>query len=305
VVEESNRIQYVRYTAPDNTSSPLYQRYIGDKTELWLFGSGLGEYTMFQQIGDSFLGMVDAGKDPELGRVMIGLGHSDTAFMVYKGDYNVVWTWALPEYKLQPYLNRLLCKPDLFMSNEPRINEIMEHSGYKTLRMCSGVNPRFFYPMNLERKGIGYCGVDNKGKDQRDIIIKPAQKYDFEWISRFGDRFLEITELNEWYNSKEIVLGMIHDDRQNISYMPTRVPETLASGTPLLTYRIHNLKDSLGFEYPYQSSSAEETAEMLEKMLNEYNAVLEEVRKYSEYVVEKHSYEKKLNQIFEELRKIK
>ena len=305
MVNPEDRMNSVSYTNLEGVKVPLYQRFIGDKTECWFFGSGLGEFTMFRQMGDSFLQMVDEGNDPELGRIMFSMGHGDSAFMSYKGDYNVVWTWGLPINKLEPYLKRLQVKPDLFMSNDPPLNEHTEKLGVKSIQMCAGVNPSMFYPLNLERKGIGYCGVDNKGKRQFEIMIKPALRYDFQWISKFKDELLEISDLNIWYNKKQLVLGMVHESRQNVRYIPTRVIETLATATPLIIYKIHELEESLGFKYLYQSTHPDMTDKMINYIIDNPEKVNQEFKKYSEDVVEIHDYKIKLGKIFEELRDVK
>jgi len=70
VVDDKERIQGRQIeTQIDGHTAIIhhYIRFIGQGTELWIFGSGLGEHTLAQQIGDSFLSIVDKGEDPQLG----------------------------------------------------------------------------------------------------------------------------------------------------------------------------------------------------------------------------------------------
>lgn len=302
MVEESDRVQFMSMKIKTGEELSLYQRYIGNGTELWFFGSGLGEYTMFNQIGDSFLSLVDKGEDPELGRIIFSIGHGITAFMSYRGDHNLCWIWSLPVDKVKDYINQLPCKQDLFVSIDPEINRAASEHGLKTLQMCSGVNPRLFYPLNLRRDGIAYAGLDNKSKAQRSIVIEPAMKYQgFEWVSQFTNKLMSIKELNEYYNKKQIMLGMVDEGRHGRPYMPTKVMETLATGTPLIIYKLFETENYLGFHYPYMTESAEQTDQLIQQILSDYDETINTFKEYSKKVVERHNYENKLKCIFKEL----
>lgn len=282
---------------------PLYQRYIGDRTELWFFGSGIGEYTMFQQMGDSFLTLIDQGEDPELGKIMFSIGHGVTAYMAYRGDYNVCWIWAIAPKEVNMYLRGLSCKQNLLISSEPEINASAEVEGLASLNMCGGINPRLFYPLGLERRGIAYAGLDNKSEHQRRIVVEPAMRRGgFEWVSRFKDGLMTIDQLNRYYNTKQIMLGMVDENRHNLPYIPTRVMETLATGTPLITYRLYEHEKTLGFHYPYMTESAEQTTELIDRILGDFDTVLWEMKGYAQKVVELHNYEDKLRLIFKALK---
>ena len=305
-MKPEDRIQHQKIFYPElNAEIPFYQRYIGDETELWLFGSGLGEYTMFLQMGDCFLQLMEE-HDPAMGRIMMSLGKGESAFMAYQGDYNVSWVWGVSPDELAGYFDRLNVKPDLMLCAWDITRERAEEYGIPSLPMFSGVNPRIFRPLGLERRGLGYAGLDNKGKSQKSIVLHPAMKYgDFEWISKENAPMLSIDEYNGWLNSKQIVFGMVADNRHNTAYVPTRLIETLASGTPLITYKIKDLEKIMGLSYPYQTTSAEETEDLINDILNNYDTVSKRFEMLSIEVREKHSYKVKLKRVLDKLETLK
>ncbi len=301
-----DRIQTVkRYMPEQDVEIPLYQRYIWDETELWLFGSGLGEHTMFMQIGDCFLQLMEE-HDPGLGRIMMTLGHSASAFMGYQGDYNVAWVWGVYPDNLRSYFSRLNVKPDLLLCAWDITRAMSEQYGIPSLPIFSGVNPRVFKPLGLEREGLGYAGIDNKGAEQKRIILEPAKEYGkLDWISKEHSPLLTIDEYNHWLNSKKIVFGMVSEDRHQTTYIPTRMVETIASGTPIITYKIRDFEKIMGIKYPYQTTSAEETKELIDSVLTDYDTVIKRFEMLSIEVRKKHSYKVKLQQIFDKLEEIK
>lgn len=298
-----DRIQTMTWRMEDGTEVPMYQRYIGEETELWMFGSGVGEYTMFMQIGDSFLNLMDAGEDPCLGRLMCSIGLGITAQLAYKGDYNITWAWGLYPWEIENHIKKQNCRPDLFLSVDPKINLIAEKMGLTTMEFMAGVNTRFFHPLNLNRSGYGYAGVNNKSKEQKHAVLDPILKK-LEWIGQEKSELKTLPELNEWYNSKKILFGMVDEKRQNYSYFPSRIPETLATGTPFITYKSKNLEENLGIKYPWTTSSYEETCDLIELIEEDYVNTLSLFKKYSEHVAENHNYEQRLRMIFKKLREL-
>jgi len=81
-----------------------YIRFMGLHTELWVFGSGIGEYTLAQQLGDSFLALVDKGEDPHLGRIMLSMGYNPASLRPYSGDINIVWSYGIMPNMLESKL---------------------------------------------------------------------------------------------------------------------------------------------------------------------------------------------------------
>ena len=61
-----------------------------------------------------------------------------------------------------------------------------------------------------------------------------------------------------------------------MDYMPSRIFETLATGTPIIAYKLHNFTKNMGFEYPYQTTSYEETEAHMDYIINNQEEVLEE-----------------------------
>lgn len=282
-----------------------YVRFIGQHTELWIFGSGVGEYTLAQQLGGCFLTLVDRGEDPHLGRIMLSLGYSPAALRPYKGDINMVWSYGIMPNELKSKLGEFIgVTPDVVLSPHKALRERAIELGREAYHIHAGVG-RFFYPMGLERTTIGFAGLDNKTKKQRHIVLGPAiDRGDFDWRTKtVKDTYVPIPELNEFYNTLKVTFGMVPEERQNINYMPSRIFETLATQTPIITYKLYKFRESMGFDYPYQTTSYEETKEYMEYILDNHEEVMKKMKWYSDYVRENHCYEKKLIQLFRELKR--
>jgi hypothetical protein len=283
-----------------------YLRFIGRGTELWIFGSGLGEYALAQQLGDSFLGIVDRGDDPQLGRIMWSLGYNPSATRPYKGDINIVWSYGVSAENLENRLKEFVgITPDIVLSPHKPIRDKAEELGIKGIHMHAGVSSRLFFPMGLERTTVGFVGLDNKSLQQRRIVLGPALDREIlDWRTRkMSDPHMSLDDLNKYYNTLKVTFGMVPEERHHMDYMPSRLFETLATGTPLIIYKLHNFRRNFGFDYPYQTTSYEETEEHLDYILGNQETVLKQMEWYSDYVIENHSYEKKLEQLFKELKK--
>lgn len=282
-----------------------YLRFIGRGTELWIFGSGLGEYTLAQQIGDSFLTLVDRGEDPQLGRIMWSLGFNPAATHPYKGDINIVWSYGVTEDELAEKINSINgVRPDVVLSPHKPIRDKADELGMRGLHMHAGVG-RFFKNLHLKRDKVGFAGLDNKSATQKNIVLGPAlDRGILDWRTRKQtDEYMTIDGLVDFYNTLKVTFGMIDESRQHINYMPSRLFEVLATGTPLIMYKPHNFEKNIGFKYPYLTTSYEETEAHMDYILNNQERVLEEMVWYQNYVKEFHSYERKLSQLFEELKK--
>jgi hypothetical protein len=95
-----------------------YYRYMVENTDLYMFGCGLGDQAMIEQVGYSFLSYVDQHGDPDLGRICISVGTGRTAFLPYKGDVNCAWVIAFsdrPDW-LRFYLDNVTIQPQLVKS---------------------------------------------------------------------------------------------------------------------------------------------------------------------------------------------
>lgn len=281
-----------------------YHRFIRPKTEMWMFGAGLGDLTLIRQLGDSFFEYVDQHGDPELGRLMFSMGCNATARMPYKGALNIWWPWGVNSETFLKNYYSMSVQPDLIITPWTYLQEQCEEHGIPCAEISVGVGRRFFKPLNGLRRGLGFAGLDNKSKEQKHIVLGPAMKRsDFEWISKSPDsKFLTIPELNEWYNTKRILFGMVAEDRHDIGYMPTRVLETLASGTPLITYRLDKIQEVLGIQYPYQTTSYEQTEFHIRQIMSCYDKVTLKLHKISKHIRENHNYVKRLEYLFPILR---
>ncbi len=305
VVDNKERIKGTQIEIPMDGGYGIihyYIRFIGQGTELWIFGSGLGEHTLAQQLGDSFLSIVDKGEDPQLGRIMLSLGYSQAAIRPYRGDINIVWAYGITPNELDTKLNEFVgITPDVVLSPHKAMRDKAIELGKEAYHIHPGVG-RFFYPMGKPRTMIGFAGVDNKTQRQKHIVLGPAiERGDLDWRSRDSVHTMSIEELNEFYNTLKVTFGMVTEDRHNIDYMPSRIFETLVTETPIITYKLHNFKKNMGFDYPYQTTSYEETKEHMDYILDNPEPVMEEMKIYSKYIRENHCYEKKLLTLFQEL----
>lgn len=283
---------------------PYYMRFIGEGSEMWFFGSGLGEGTLAQQLGDSFLSLVDEGKDPHLGRVMWSLGYSPASMRPFKGDLNLVWSYGVSPEGLSEALEGFVnVRPDVILSPHKELREKAVELGMRSHHIHAGVG-RFFKPLNIERTGVGFAGLDNKGEDQKYVVLQPAiDRGLLDWRSRNKeDLWMTVEQLNNFYNSLMVTFGMVDKTRQHIDYMPSRIFETLASDTPIITQKLHDFRKAMGFDYPYQTTSYEETEEMMDYIIDNQEEVLKEISKYGAYVRKNHNYKKKLSELFEELK---
>jgi hypothetical protein len=235
---------------------------------------------------------------------MLSLGFNPASLRPYKGDINIVWSYGVVPDQLESKLKEFIgIVPDVVLSPHKALREKAVELGKESYHIHAGVG-RFFYPMDLERTTIGFAGLDNKTKRQRNIVLGAAiERGDLDWRSRNKrEPYMTIPKLNEFYNTLKLTFGMIPEERHHIDYMPSRIFETLATQTPIITYKIHNFTKNIGFDYPYQTTSYEETKELMEYILDNHEEVMKEMKGYSDYIREHHSYEKKLSQLFKELK---
>lgn len=276
-----------------------YTRYIGAKTEIWFFGVGLGDLACMQQMGDAFLEICDRGDDPELGRIMVSHGSTVTALQPYKGDLNIWHAWGDRPDWVEYYLSKVSIRPDLCLCISHGVQKHLEKYGFNTFYSPLAVG-RFFKPLGLERKGLGYCGNPTKSKRQYAAVIDPiANRLDFEWHGRNPkDEWWTLPRLNEWYNTKQIVFGMSNEYNIDLAFMSNRVFETLASGTPFIYFKHSGFEETFGYNYPYQTECAEETQALIDIILEDYPVHLARFAKYSEDVLKNHNYVSRLERLF-------
>ena len=279
-----------------------YKRYIAEDTDLWLFGTGLGDVALMTQIGEAFGDYIQLHGDPCLGNVMMSIGTTATSVLPYEGDINVWWASRDSEGSLDGYLKTTSVKPTHILAPSATIMEMLSERGYYALHLPFGVG-RAFKPLNLERNGLGYAGDPIRPQEQLDAIVTPIiNRGDFEWIAKKAkDEWYTLERLNEWYNTKRIVFAMNRPIKKTIGHLSNRFYETFASGTPLITYMNNSLDESFP-DYPYQSDSAERTVELIDDVLGDYERHHEYFIKLSEEVRENHSMLGRMTKLMEWLK---
>lgn len=278
-----------------------YSRFISDNTELWIFGCGLGEQAVAKQMGNAFLEYCKEN-DPCLGKIMLSLGQSATSFYPYKGDVDLWWAWSDHANFIPEYYGKTTVKPQILLCTSHRVEEEAEQHGLETvyLPLATGKD---FKPLGLERKGLGYTGNPNKPNEQYHIMIEPFIHQDFEWITKNRDDiYLKLEQLNTWYNTRQIVFGMIAGHCKILHIIPNRMFETLASGTPFITGR-YDLEDVFSFPYPFMTDSQDETINLVAEILADYPKYLVKFAEYSRNIRENHTFDIRIKTLMEYLKK--
>ena len=260
------------------------------KLTMYIFRSGTGDQQTADQFTDAFNRFVREN-DPGWGDVVIAAGVRGEIFHPHRGTVNLYWWWSGAEQDnwLDYYVNHVSVKPQIILCASHKMLDYARARNYKAVYFPGGAGHEYF-PMNLSRSGVGYCGTKgHKSKEQERCIIDPAQRYGFQWATFCpGGR----SQLNEWYNSKSVCLGMTADDSLEWGVVPTRTYEVLAGANPYITYKHWAMNETLGFEYLYQSSSPEETVHWLEELIN--NDHKEEFAKFAEIIQREHTWDKRI-----------
>ena len=284
-----------------------YYRYMAEDTDLYLFGCGLGDQAMMEQVGYSFLRYIDETGDPKLGRICISVGTGGTAFLPYRGDVNCAWVIAFSNREdwMTYFKSVVAVQPQLWLCPSKIIYDIVVDAGEEALYLplaCGEV----FQPMNLPRKGFGYTGLDTKTQEQMDIVLGSVMnRDDFEWRGRTTEGpFFHLWELNEWYNSKLAVFGMFFPLSMQMGLVTGRVFETLGSGTPLICYENPAIDEILG-DYRYQTKSVEETEVYIDEILENREFVETYLQEVSKTIHEHHSYLNRLKMLFKRLEEMR
>lgn len=271
----------------------------GEKTKLYLVGVGLGDITVIHQIGVSFIEMCENGLDPELGKVVISFGSTLSALYPMRGDYNVWWCWGHTEDWIQRYFNEVKIKPTLVLCpSMDCLNAVSENHNVATLHAPLAAAD-IFKPLHLKREGLGYSGLDTKTSSQMRVVLYPVlRRRDFEW--RKGD-WVMLDKLNEWYNSKLIIFGMIKEVSLNYGMLTNRVFEVFGSGTPLIYPANKGFKETFGVDYRYQTANKEQTLSFVEEIIDKPQEALEYMETFSKKVEKEHNYKLRLENIFAKL----
>lgn len=279
-----------------------YKRFIELNTELWTFGTGLGDVALMEQIGEAFHDYIQTHGDPALGNIMMSIGLTATSVHPYEGDFNVWWAWGSEDF-IAEYLKETTVTPSHVLAPSRIIERLFLECGVKPLYLPLGVG-KAFHPLHRVRQGLGYAGDPIRPQEQRDAIVSPIiGRRDFEWHAKSADdEWFTLERLNEWYNSKCIVFGMSNPYALRYGLVSNRFYETWASGTPLITYTNPAL-DELFPHYPYQSSTAACTVELVDGILGDYARHHEYFIKLSELVRKEHSMLGRIERLMEWLKK--
>lgn len=299
----------------DGLVRTYYGRYMAEDTDLYLFVSGLGDQAVCEQLGSSFLKHIDTYGDPELGRIIISVGSGASAFIPYRGDFNLHWVigFSTTVNWLPIYMSKVLVPPQLFLTPSKIIGEQVNDANLESLYFPMGCGD-VFHPLNNTRVGLGFTGLDTKPPIQRDSILGPVlDRDDFEWRGRdlsqknwnpLASEWVHLDELNVWYNSKEAVFGMFFEESLELGLVTGRIFETIGSGTPIICYENPAIKDVLG-PYRYQSSSREDTLRHVDEILKNPQFVRAYMNELVKHIHNIHSYDRRIATLLNYLQEMK
>lgn len=280
---------------------PAYA-FRGPRTILEMYLGGLGDRMIGRQVGQAFALYLEEHGDPALGRVVVSCGGYGSSPV--RGDVNLYWWWSFgsrdlpPDRWLDRYLDAVYVRPDVILCPSRRTLEEAERAGFPVIHLPLGVGPDF-RPLGVERSGLGYAGTpDHKPDRERETVLGPwLESGELEWVSDIETP----AGLNLWYNTKLVAFGMTKPGQRAGGLVNNRVFEVLASGTPFVSSRHEGLEATLGFSFPFQSSSPAETRELVSHIRENRGEVLERCRGWSRRVRSEHSYVRRLEHLFDEL----
>lgn len=283
-------------------SGPAYV-FRGARTTLEMYLEGRGDRMIGRQVGQAFNRYLEKRGDPGLGRIVLSCGGRGSSPV--RGDLNLYWWWSFgprdvaPDRWLARYLDAVDVEPDVILCPSPETLEVAREAGWQTVHLPLGVGPEF-RPLGLNRSGLGYAGtVGHKPDEERERVLGPWLGTDqLEWVADIESP----AGLNLWYNTKLVAFGMTKPGQRAGGLVNNRVFEVLASGTPFVVSRHRGIEETLGFEVPFQTSSADETRELVEHIRERPDEVLARCREWSRRVRDEHSYTRRLERLFDELR---
>jgi len=262
---------------------------------------GQGDMMVAKQFCEAFEDHVRTHGDPCLGTVVISAGAWDPAFRLDRGDHVVYWWWSMSfrDDWLDHYLDHVDVKPDVVACLSRSCLDYARQRGQQTTHLPLAVG-KHFRPARASRRGIGFAGSrGHKDPAQEAAIIRPfAERADFEWVNNLPSE----QDLAAFYNRKQIILGMTEGRQESMGMVNNRVFEVLATGTPFILHSHRAVSEVLGFDFPFQSSSPEQSLDLAERILAEYPHHLELFASYSREVVARHTYDQRIATLIECLR---
>jgi hypothetical protein len=281
-----------------------YFRFAGGQTSLTIHTIGLGDVMIAKQFGRAFAAYLRDNGDPELGDIVLTNGGYAPKLTQDRGDHNLYWWYSFGPYDdrqsefadefLEPNLD---VDPDLVLCGSERILAEAEAHGYDALSFPIGQYG--FEPLGLDRSGLGYAGSEwhKSGEKIKDLLGRFRERPDFEWVSdlRTPD------QLSLWYNTRLVTFGITKEGQRQWGVVNSRVFETLGTGTPLIIEAHPTLDDVLGFEYPYQVSSGDEAAAIVEEFTANPAETLAEFETYAQRIQRDHSYLRRIERLVEAL----
>lgn len=309
VLDDYTRYRFKRYRQEYKhqffgTTTHTTIRATAPETELRYHVQGLGDAMMARQFVAAFSEYLRRFGDPEVGTVTLVAG----GFMPFKpfsaGDVTLYWWYSFGPMDDSPgqflsdfFRPNIAVEPNLMLCGSKRIQREARQAGYDTLYFPIGTYG--YQPLGLTRSGLGYAGSkSHKNEEKVQTLIGPYLDQDgFEWV----DDLTTIAEMNLWYNTKLATFGLTKEGQRRWGVVNSRVFETLAAGTPLVLPEHPTLDDVLGFDYPYQVTSREDSSALIESVREDKDATLAEFADYSEAIRQEHSYLRRLETLFEAL----
>lgn len=264
------------------------------KTEFSMFTSvGLGDVMIAKQICKEFVTYCEQHGDPQLGRIVITAGAWPKGFKVTEGDHNVYWWWSMngQDDWLETYLAAVNVQPDVVACLSSWCVNYASKVGCRTLYLPLAVGESF-QPLQRLRSGVGFAGSKgHKDSPQMEAIVAPfMDQPGFEWATNLSTS----GQLSEFYNRKQLTLGMTEIYQEKTGMVNNRVFEVLATGTPFIIHRHRALEEVLEHDFPYQSDSAAQTRRLSEEIFADYPKHLTIFEHYQRIIDSKHRYQHRL-----------
>jgi hypothetical protein len=257
---------------------------------MYYFNAGLADREATAQFSQAFEAFVREG-DPGWGDVALAAGMHGTIMEPHKGDLNLYWWWSGSDNAdwLEYYCDRATVRPAAILCTSRKMEDHARKRGFKAIYLPVATGPDY-QPLDRPRVGTCYCGTPgHKDNEQERCIIAPARaRGNFSWWTIVGGGR---PELNERYARSAVCLGMTAAITLQWGIVPQRTYEVLAGANPYVTYRHWAMDDELGFPYPYQSASPEETVAWIEELTNHYDAHRAEFARYGEIVRQNHTWD--------------